>query len=291
MPETVACNICGSPNSVPQPDKTRFLNIPEPLMVSRCNECKLVFLSPRGTIEEIRDLYHSHPYYAKSNANRGENRRQFYDLRFARLEKWMPDRGRMLSIGCLEGGYALVVAEARGWNVVGVEFSEILAGYAREQLGVRVEVAEAWDLSGLADNTFDAIYTHSFEHFLDPRRTLQECRRLLAPDGFIMFEVPNQFYSLKDKLKMAVLKGSPAKVKNLFYAKAAAELHTYFFDPHTVRRLMESEGFEILDFRTYLPRHPVYLCNPTGRWLQESIYAIGGLFGRGPSMEIVLRPK
>jgi hypothetical protein len=77
----------------------------------------------------------------------------------------------------------------------------------------------------------------------------------------------------------------------MFYQEVKAEFHTFFFNPHTLRELLVSEGYEILSLRTYLPNHPVYLFNPRGRWLQEFIYAIGGLVGRGPCIEVVAKLK
>jgi SAM-dependent methyltransferase len=235
-------------------------------------------------------MYESHPYYASENVDRGESRLSFYDARFSRVEKLKGETGQMLSIGCLEGGYALQQAKARGWQVQGVEFSSILAGHARRQLELDVVVADAWDLVSLGDQAYDLVYSHSLEHVPDARYSIAQSRRLLKPDGLLMLEVPNQFYSLKDKLKDLLTTLAP-RSNRMFYQEVKAEFHTFFFNPHTLRELLVSEGYEILSLRTYLPNHPVYLFNPRGRWLQEFIYAIGGLVGRGPCIEVVAKLK
>ncbi len=235
-------------------------------------------------------MYESNPYYALDNATRGESRQGFYDARFTRVEKLKGAVGKMLAIGCLEGGYALLRAQARGWQVKGMEFSDILAGYACRQLGLDVAVADSWDLGGLGDDKYDLIYSHSLEHVPDARYTIAQSRALLQPDGLLVLEVPNQFYSLKDKLKRIITALSPG-LKGLFHQEVKAEFHTFFFDPRSIRSLLGGEGYEILSFRTYLPNHPVYLYNPRWRWLQESIYAIGGLLERGPCIEVIARPK
>jgi 2-polyprenyl-3-methyl-5-hydroxy-6-metoxy-1,4-benzoquinol methylase len=195
----------------------------------------------------------------------------------------------MLGIGCLEGGYALDVAQRRGWRVCAIEFSPILAAHAREQLGVQVDVAAAWDLSPVTGREFDAIYTHSLEHFPDPRTSLRQCRALLTNRGLLMIEVPNTFRSLKSTLQRALVYLAGSKAQRLFFGEVPAESHLYYFDPRSIRTMLESGGFEILDLRTYLPRHPVYHGNPRLGWLQELLYAVGGPLDRGPTIEVIAR--
>ena len=80
-----------------------------------------------------------------------------------------------------------------------------------------------------------------------------------------------------------------ARFDHWFFGEVAAEFHMTFFDPRTLRRTLAAEGFEVLELRTYLPKHPVYLANPRGRWLQEALYRFGGRFERGPSIEVIAR--
>ncbi|MBI2902474.1 MAG: class I SAM-dependent methyltransferase [Candidatus Methylomirabilis oxyfera] len=290
MPETVACNLCGIADGVPQPWKARFLRIPQPFGIYRCRRCGLTYQNPRPTPSELAAIYATHPYYSTANVTRGEPRQRFYASRMERLERRRPQRGTMLGMGCLDGGYALEVAQRRGWRVSAIEFSPILAAHAREQLGVEVEVAEAWDLSSVAGRRFDVIYSRSLEHFLDPRATLRHCWKLVAHEGLLMLDVPNTFHSLKDKIKRPIVALMGSKAIPSSHGEFPSEVHTYYFDPRTIRRLLEGERFEVLELRTYLPHNPVYLANPRLRWLQELLYAVGGLFDRGPSIEVIARP-
>lgn len=289
MPETVPCNLCGSADGLPQPKKARFLELPEPFGICRCRRCGLIYQNPRPTVAELAAMYATHPFYASENLTRGASFRPFYASRMERVERWRPERGTMLGIGCIEGGYALEVAQSRGWRVFAIEFSPAFAAHARG-LGVRVEVARAWDLSSVAGRHFDVVYSQFMEHLFDPRDTLRQCRQMLDREGLLVLEAPNQFYSLKNKVKKAVIQVGGAKARKLFYGEAGAEFHTYYFDPSTIRALVTSEGFEILELRTYLRGHPVYHFNPRLGWLQELLYAVGGLFDRGPSIELIARP-
>lgn len=287
MPETVFCSLCGSSAAVSESAKARLLNLRGPYAICRCGQCGFRYLNPRPTVDELSEMYATDPYYAADNATRGATRSRFYHARMARLERWRPQRGRMLGIGCLEGGYALEIARARGWQVAAVEFSRILADHARTALGIDVRVSRAWDLSEFLGDRFDVILSHSLEHVPDPGATLAQCRELLTPDGLLLLEVPNQFYSLIDVLKMAVVRLLGARAYRWFHRDLTFEFHTLYFTPKTIRALLEREGFEVLALRTYLRAHPLYLGKGRRRWLQGPIHAVGGLLKRGPCIEVV----
>lgn len=289
MPENVTCNLCGSADAQPKPNLTDFIELQAPMQIVRCRACGLHYMNPRPTPEELIELYAKEPYFSKENADRGATRLAFYDARMSRLEQLAPDKGDLLGIGCLEGGYALEVAQARGWRVTGIESSEILASYARENLKVPVRTIHGWDLSGFDEKIFDAVYTHSFEHFSNPREILAQVQRVLKPGGTMMVEVPYQFYSVKDLFRRVVVRLLGERRRLVFSEAPPLVFHLYYFDPKTLRELLRQQGFDVRKFRTYLPWHPVYGRNPRGRWLQESLYAVGGLFGRGPSLEVIAR--
>ena len=287
MPESVSCPLCGRGTGAVRPRETRLLNLHGPHAIRRCEHCGFLFLSPRPTVAELSRLYETDPYYAKDNATRGASRRRFYHDRMDRLERRRPERGDLLGIGCLEGGYALEVARTRGWRVAAVEFSTILAEHARTELGIDVAVSEAWDLTPYRGRRFDAIVSQSLEHVPDPHATLAQCREVLAPDGLLMLEVPNQFHSLVDLLKLGVVRAAGDTAFAWFHRDIAFEFHTLYFTPATLRALLAEEGFEVLDLRTHLRAHPLYLGKGRRRWLQGPIHTVGGWLGRGPGIEVI----
>ncbi len=287
MPETTNCNLCGSDNYRTKARYTWFIDLNEPYEICECAECGLIYLNPRPNTQELIELYANEPYFSRGNANRGASRTEFYTNRMRRLENAVPQKGRLLGIGCLEGGYALEIAQDLGWEVSGVESSEILASYARDNLSIDVQTVDAWDLSGLPDDSFDAIYTHSFEHFSDPLAMLGQCSRVLKPSGTIMIEVPNQFYSLKDKVRLTAMEILGNHRYKVFRKPPPLHFHLYFYSRMTLSQMLESQGFSIDQIKTYVPWHPVYHSNKNGKWLQESLYALGGLFGAGPSLELI----
>lgn len=287
MPEEVKCNLCGSDKAVGNPGYTWFLDLSEPYEVRECASCGLIYLSPRPTPDELVELYSREPYFSRDNANRGATRTKFYTDRLRRLEQLVPQKGRLLGIGCLEGGYALEIAQELGWQVTGVESSEILSSYARDNLSIDIQTVNYWDLSGFPTDTFDAVYTHSFEHFSDPRAMLSHCFRVLKPSGTIMIEVPNQFYSFKDKFRKFAMDLLGEHRYKVFRKPVPQYFHLYYYCQDTISKMLREEGFTVSRIKTYSPRHPVYFRNKKGKWFQEALYALGGLFGKGPSLEIV----
>jgi 2-polyprenyl-3-methyl-5-hydroxy-6-metoxy-1,4-benzoquinol methylase len=287
MSEETNCNLCGSDKYRAKVRYTWFLDMTEPYQVCECADCGLIYLNPRPTPEELVELYAREPYFSKENADRGASRTDFYTDRMRRLESAAPKKGRLLGIGCLEGGYALEIAQNLGWDVTGVESSNILASYAREHLSIDVETVHSWDLSGLPSDSFDAVYTHSFEHFGNPSDMLRQCFRVLKPSGTIMIEVPNQFYSLKDKVRKTAMELLGEHRYRVFSKPPPLHFHLYYYSHRTISQMLESQHFSIRELKTYIPWHPVYHRNQNGKWLQEGLYALGGLVGRGPSLEVV----
>jgi SAM-dependent methyltransferase len=106
-------------------------------------------------------------------------------------------RGRMvLDVGC--GAGVDLARFARGGAIVtGVDLAPSAIQLARanfEQQGLagRLEVADGEALP-FADNTFDMVFAHGVvQYTADPRRLVDECRRVLKPGGRAVFQVYNR---------------------------------------------------------------------------------------------------
>jgi SAM-dependent methyltransferase len=101
----------------------------------------------------------------------------------------VPEKGRMLDVGCGDGS-VLKLAQELGWNAEGVDFDPQAVDAARRKgLSVR--------LGGLAeqrypDESFDLVpMSHVIEHVHDPLATLREVRRVLRAGGTLVITTPN----------------------------------------------------------------------------------------------------
>jgi SAM-dependent methyltransferase len=129
-------------------------------------------------------------------------------------------------------GFLLKLAERRGWLAYGVEPS----GRAREH---------AQDLGCLCGDTplknFDAaIATEVLEHVDDPYDTLRLWRAHLAPGGLLALSVPNDNNPLQ----------------RLLWGRSRPwvhHTHISYFNPRTLRLLVEEAGFMVIWQQTSFP--------------------------------------
>jgi ubiquinone/menaquinone biosynthesis C-methylase UbiE len=94
---------------------------------------------------------------------------------------------RILDIGCGTGRFSAALAAHFSADVVAVDPSERMLTKARQKATSRVRygcaAAEALPLrDGSIDMTFMSMVFH---HFNDPARAVEECRRVLRPDGLV----------------------------------------------------------------------------------------------------------
>ena len=106
-------------------------------------------------------------------------------------------RGRsVLEVGC-GAGVDLVRFARGGAEVTGVDLAPSAIDLARanfEQQGLhaKLEVADGEHLP-FPDNSFDFVFAHGVvQYTADPRRLVEECRRVLTPGGEAVFQVYNR---------------------------------------------------------------------------------------------------
>jgi len=117
-----------------------------------------------------------------------EHTRKAWDL----LPPFESAQPRILDIGCGTGTPSLELARLSGGDVVGIDVDqaalEVLGRRAVEAgLGDRV-TARCVSLyeSGMPDAGFDLLWEEGVLHLLDVDRSLEDCRRLLKPGGYLV---------------------------------------------------------------------------------------------------------
>jgi SAM-dependent methyltransferase len=219
--------------------------------VVECLACGFAHALPLPSVESLTTVY-SHEYYSTEKPlyieRYLEDRHWWdsvYDARLSKLEKFLePSRRRLLDVGSGPGLF-LARAEQRGWRVRGIEPSSAAAAFSRDSLGLDVsqEFLDARTAGGLGK--FDALnLALVLEHLPDPRRMLRLCFDLLEPAGVICVIAPNDFNPFQQAVHEQL--GQPTWW-------VVPPHHLNFFNRHSLQRLLDSEGFEVLHSEATFP--------------------------------------
>lgn len=233
--EIINCPICG-------PDagwKIRYKF--DPFNVVTCNQCGLMYLSPRPDETSIFSLYQEQDYYLSSVAGIGydeylnvrENWLKTFRGRLKDIKKYKPT-GQLLDVGC-GPGFFLEAAQELGYDVWGIDPSEYIVQIAHRRFGERVRrgtimtgcyEAESFDLIAAFD---------TFEHIYEPLLFLEAVKSLLKPNGVLVITTPNP------KSLLACISGKT-------WVSFKIPEHVFYWSPYTIHKALE-KYFDILEIR------------------------------------------
>ncbi len=99
---------------------------------------------------------------------------------------------RVLDIACGEGYGAAALARAGASSVVGVDLSSEACAHARHKYGLDARPGDALAIP-LPDRSIDLLVSfETIEHVADPAAFLEECARVLVPEGTLIVSTPNR---------------------------------------------------------------------------------------------------
>jgi 2-polyprenyl-3-methyl-5-hydroxy-6-metoxy-1,4-benzoquinol methylase len=167
---------------------------------------------------------------------------------------------KILDVGAGSGLF-LYIAQEHGFDVFGTEFSPELCERARVKYGIKL------DPGPLEQNRNDGFYDvltlwDVIEHLQDPKAVVQECYRLLGPNGIVGIDTPC-VDGLYDKIAMLVYKLSRGKISTLL-DRRLSKAHLQIFSEELLNNLLRETGFAILESRR--------ICEyslPVERYLQQ----------------------
>jgi SAM-dependent methyltransferase len=157
--------------------------------IVRCDACSHMQLDRFPSDAELEAAYAE----AASDDYVEEEAGQRYSFRsvLERIERYAPERGRILDVGCWVG-FLLAEARDRGWReCVGIEPSTVASSYARERLGLDVRTEELFT-ADLPIGHFDVVVMGDvLEHLTRANAALDRIGELLRPGGLIALELPD----------------------------------------------------------------------------------------------------
>jgi SAM-dependent methyltransferase len=259
--EEAECAVCGKSSAAPyiatDVGGERFTYL-------RCSGCGLVFLNPRPDSGEILK-YYAGDYYGegdrKFRAWLEMPRLYFAGRRVKRLRRFLPPQGRALDIGCGQGTFLKLLAQA-GWQVQGTELSADSARRAGHA-GIPVSVGEIRERQ-FAESSLDLVTLwHVIEHLCDPGSVLRRLRPMLGKNAVIAISTPNI-----ESLQARIFLGK--------WFHLDPPRHLYLFSPKALTDLFAREGFRRIHIS-----HISLEQNPYG-WIQSSLnsmpFAKGDLY-------------
>jgi SAM-dependent methyltransferase len=247
------CIFCGKSNLIPY-----YLNQKTNYQVVHCLNCGLYFVSPQPTESEISRKY-EHTYFTPFLSDAEKLFKLWKEWRtegkifsptgkqFSIVFSWLDSLGlkehetqlgdtrKMLDLGCATCGLMAEMIN-RGWTTSGIELSPEIIEFDRKH-GFDV-VQGPIERVKYANASFGLItMTHVIEHLLNPKRTLQEVYRILAPKGKLFIRTPNC-----DSFPRLIAG------ENWF----SDPDHLTFFGTGTLKKILDDSGFRIIGFKNYV---------------------------------------
>lgn len=167
----------------------------EDFQILKCDQCGLLFTTPRPSPDVIGKYYLSTDYYSHQQNKKGLVPRIYESVKSLNIKKkasyalcGLP-KGKLLDIGCGVGDF-LCHVKALGWEVAGIEPSESARSIASERLGFLPLLPS--ESAVFPDHSFDVITLwHVLEHVDDLKSQTSELKRLLKPGGRLVIALPN----------------------------------------------------------------------------------------------------
>lgn len=244
--ERINCNLCGSnettllyPSTLLE-DENPSRNV-EALQctslgygihgpIVRCQHCGMVYINPRPNRSDVLDNYEE--VVDELYVLEREGRVLTFQRHLRPMEQIVgpPNGKRLLDVGCHIGVF-VDVAQQREWDAWGVEPSRWATTQAQAQ-GLKV-VNGTLATTSFEDASFDVITLWDvIEHVPDPKAELRQVHRLLKQDGAVVIhtiDIASPFARIMGHRWPWLM-----------------EMHLYYFSPHTLRRMLEEVGFEVI---------------------------------------------
>lgn len=191
----------------------------------------------RSFLHDLVNGYQNHRYRVKRSPVRKSGRwllrlmpslRAGADAECRHLPRLPPGGGRLLDIGCGNGGF-LALAKQAGWEVEGIDFDPVAAETARGR-GLDVRCGD-YELLDEKLERYDVItLCHVIEHVQDPRHLLQRIYASLKPGGLLWLDTPNL-------RSLGALRFGPA------WRDLDPPRHLVLFNPKSLRQCLRQAGF------------------------------------------------
>jgi len=188
------CPVCGSSDFQKEYPVTSNADGPiAGFWIIRCQLCTARLIDPIPP-SNILSQHYRKGIYSKSSGRLSWlvdfvfSRLYDYRLREIQKHKFLT-ANNLLDIGCGKGRF-MAHALHRGWKVEGTDTAPVQVSAAQERYNLKISHGEVWEI-GFPDNFYTVVTAwHVLEHLEDPNKVVAEIKRILAPGGIFVCEVP-----------------------------------------------------------------------------------------------------
>lgn len=245
------CNICNSKKIRKDNFATSMLSLKNTKFgVFRCDNCKIEFLYPQLTTEELKNLYSTN-YFSledspkhteKYNAPKTDYINDLASVRVPKFKRTLIEFKKinnnyvkLLDVGAATGDF-MKIASDLNFDVDGIEYSKYAIQKAFELYNLNIQNIELSEIKLIEH--YDIVHlNHVFEHFNNPKQELKYIYNVLVKNGLLYIEIPYQF-SLIHKISYFFRdKNSNANVHSLH--------HPFFYTPSSLIQILVESGFKV----------------------------------------------
>lgn len=215
----------------------------ETFNVVQCSSCGFRYTNPRPAESEIAKYYQAEEYISHSDTSKGLVNKLYLMVRnytigkkvklINRLSRPSPSAPRhLLDIGCGTAEF-LHASKESGWNVTGIEPSEVARKNAEQKYGLTPLPQDK--LFELNEKKFNVISMwHVLEHVHQLDRTIEQIKKILLDEGVLIIAVPN-------------CDSPDAKKYGAHWAAWDVPRHLYHFTKKDIKTLFERSGFKLTE--------------------------------------------
>ncbi len=198
--------------------------------VVKCIFCNFMFLNPLPNKSQLIKYYKNFDY--KTGFINEYLIRQDSIRTLQNIKKLGYENGSLLDIGC-GAGFFLDEARKFGWNVRGIDTSEISADYGQKKLKLEITIADFLNYE-FRESKFKVItLLQVIEHLSDSKLMLRKIYKLLEPNGLLCVATPN-------------IKSYLAQVMHKDFTYMIPPEHVVFYSIDTLRKLLSNIGYKII---------------------------------------------
>jgi len=244
----VACRLCGSSSTKIRHDSVAGYNIDGDFSILDCADCGVAFTYPFLSDQATRDYYDQQAiafngvggtsliddYLADKEAYW---HKLGYNARYGEIRRFHPGAKSILDIGS-GAGIFLDLCRSRGMDVQGLELSQWGFNTANKSLELPTAKLTVADFASTAERIFDVVTMFDvLEHGSNPKNDLAAAKRLLAPGGILIINLPN-------------IDSLVSKLTGPEWNKLIPPNHTYHFSSQSLQKLVGDSGFKTLLVKT-----------------------------------------